>query len=91
MTRALIVGSEGQDGRLLFDLLAREGAAVLGLGKRSTQSTEEYSNGAIDIAFAVVPSQVHLSSPQFFCRDTRRRLERWRSSAPGRVPPDEQQ
>jgi GDPmannose 4,6-dehydratase len=49
MTRALVVGSEGQDGRLLFDLLAREGAAVLGLGKGSARSTEGDWNSAVDI------------------------------------------
>ena len=50
MTRALIVGSEGQDGRLLFDQLAGEGVAVLGLGKGSARSTEGDRNSAIDIA-----------------------------------------
>lgn len=39
MTRALIIGSEGQDGRLLFDRLTADGAAVLGLGRNSARGT----------------------------------------------------
>jgi GDPmannose 4,6-dehydratase len=31
LTRAIVVGSGGQDGRLLFDLLAGEGASVVGI------------------------------------------------------------
>jgi GDPmannose 4,6-dehydratase len=49
MTRALIVGSEGQDGRLLFDLLAGQGVMVLGLGKGSSRSTEGGTKSGIDV------------------------------------------
>lgn len=45
MTRALIVGSEGQDGRLLFQQLSLEGVAVLGLGRGSSRGTEGESPG----------------------------------------------
>src|SRR5687767_14627455 len=37
MSRALIVGSEGQDGRLLFRRLANEGVSVLGLGRSTVR------------------------------------------------------
>jgi GDPmannose 4,6-dehydratase len=38
MKRALIIGSEGQDGRILFDRLAREGCKVFGVGRTQTRS-----------------------------------------------------
>jgi GDPmannose 4,6-dehydratase len=41
MTRALIVGSEGQDGRILFKRLADEGCVVVAVGRDSVRSTEE--------------------------------------------------
>src|SRR5688572_166442 len=47
MRRALIVGSSGQDGRILFDRLASDGCAVLGLARGSARSTE--SNEAIPV------------------------------------------
>lgn len=50
MTRALIVGSEGQDGRLLFDLLVGEGVTVLGLGKGTARSTEGDATTAVDLS-----------------------------------------
>lgn len=34
MRRALIVGSDGQDGRILFDRLEEDDESVLGLGCR---------------------------------------------------------
>jgi GDPmannose 4,6-dehydratase len=33
MKKAIVVGSEGQDGRLLFDLLTKQGYAVFGVGR----------------------------------------------------------
>ena len=42
MRRALIVGSEGQDGRILFDRLAAEGVSVAGIGRESLRG----GNGA---------------------------------------------
>lgn len=53
MKRAIIVGSSGQDGRLLFDRLCREGAYVLGIdldGVRSTDPADAASK--IDILAA---------------------------------------
>lgn len=49
MKRALIVGSEGQDGRILFDRLAGEGFAVLGLGRASARSSENEVVQAVDL------------------------------------------
>jgi GDPmannose 4,6-dehydratase len=40
MKRALIVGSEGQDGRLLYHRLVEQGYAVLGVGRNSVRSTD---------------------------------------------------
>jgi len=37
MARAIIIGSAGQDGRLLFDRLDRDGWAVLGIGRRAVR------------------------------------------------------
>src|SRR5581483_8894819 len=49
MKRAVIVGSEGQAGRILFDQLAGTGAAVLGIGSNRTRSTTPDSPVGIDI------------------------------------------
>jgi GDPmannose 4,6-dehydratase len=37
MTRAIIVGRNGQDGRILFDQLQREGAAIVGIARDLTR------------------------------------------------------
>lgn len=47
MKRALIIGSEGQDGRILFERLARE-QSVVGLGRNITRTTEGTA-AAVDI------------------------------------------
>lgn len=49
MTRALIVGSEGQDGRLLYSQLAAEGSAVLGLGNGSSRSTDTAATNPVNV------------------------------------------
>lgn len=49
MTRALIVGRDGQDSRLLYDLLASRGAAVVAAGRRGARSTAG-SAGPLDAA-----------------------------------------
>jgi GDPmannose 4,6-dehydratase len=49
LTRAIIVGSEGQDGRILFDRLRRDAWEVLGLGRNATRSTRGSANG-VDIS-----------------------------------------
>lgn len=50
MKRALIIGSEGQDGRLLFDRLDRENITVLGLGRQSARSNRCDRVEAVDIS-----------------------------------------
>ncbi len=40
MKHAIIVGSEGQDGRLLFDRLERDGYSVLGIGRGKTSPVD---------------------------------------------------
>lgn len=49
LTRAIIVGSEGQDGRILFDRLHAEAWEVLGLGRSVARSTRGSAN-SIDIS-----------------------------------------
>ena len=49
MTRkAIIVGSEGQDGRLIYSLLNRQGSDVVGIGRRTLRDNfglrESYVN-----------------------------------------------
>ena len=39
MKRAIVVGSEGQDGRLLFDRLVADGCEVLGIGRKSARAS----------------------------------------------------
>ena len=40
MTRAIVIGSEGQDGQLLFERLKGEGASVLGIGRQSIRGDD---------------------------------------------------
>lgn len=47
--RAIIVGSEGQDGSILWDRLASFGWAILGIGRESVRCTEGWSAGLVDI------------------------------------------
>ena len=49
MTRALVVGSAGQDGRLLTERLRAEGAAVLGIERERVTCTEPFSADPIDV------------------------------------------
>lgn len=49
MKRALIVGSEGQDGRLLHELLASRGYEIVGIGEGVTHCSGAYRCGAVDI------------------------------------------
>ena len=41
MKKAIVVGSEGQDGRLLFDLLSRRGYGVFGVGRDAVRGLTE--------------------------------------------------
>ncbi len=50
MTRALIIGSEGQDGRILFDRITADGGAALGLGRDSVRGTTTDGLVPIDLA-----------------------------------------
>lgn len=47
MNRALIIGSRGQDGQLLTDLLRSEGRAVFGLGRGDCNLTDPGEAGAM--------------------------------------------
>ena len=49
MKRALIVGSEGQDGKILFDRLAADGWAVIGIGRESVRGTERTEIRNVDV------------------------------------------
>jgi GDPmannose 4,6-dehydratase len=44
MKKAIIIGSEGQDGSLLFQLLKKENYSIIGIGKNATKS----GNGALE-------------------------------------------
>jgi GDPmannose 4,6-dehydratase len=46
MRNAIIIGSEGQDGRLLYERLARDGCNLLGIGRRDVRRTQ--ATGTID-------------------------------------------
>jgi GDPmannose 4,6-dehydratase len=50
VSRALIVGVSGQDGRILYDRLCGEGWSVLGLGRDSIRSTDAGITEPVDIA-----------------------------------------
>ena len=52
MTRAIIVGSAGQDGRILYERLAREGCAVLGIARDAIRSSAPFPHPLIDITDA---------------------------------------
>ena len=49
MRRAIIVGCNGQDGRILYDRLLKEGCAIIGIGSDSIQSTEPCGFSALNI------------------------------------------
>ncbi len=49
MKKAIIIGSEGQDGLLLFELLKKENYSIIGIGKNVTRANDVAINDAIDI------------------------------------------
>lgn len=49
MKRVIIVGSGGQDGRILFDRLSREGCSIVGVERHSLRSTVPIEFKAVDI------------------------------------------
>lgn len=56
MTRALVVGSGGQDGQLLFDRLTSEGHAALGLERTRVRCTQTHSSDPVDLLDATAVS-----------------------------------
>ncbi|MGZ3687642.1 MAG: GDP-mannose 4,6-dehydratase, partial [Bdellovibrionota bacterium] len=58
MKRAIIVGSRGQDGRLLFEFLTQTGYHVVGLDRETTESNCDWDPAAIDILDATEVSAV---------------------------------
>src|SRR5437868_4190896 len=49
MKRALIVGSEGQDGRILFDRLTADGWTVIGIGRSSSRGSHSAAIEKVDV------------------------------------------
>lgn len=49
MKRAVIVGSHGQDGRLLYDFLLRRGYSIVGIDKKQIRCSPGISSRKIDI------------------------------------------
>jgi len=49
MKRAIIVGSKGQDGRLLCERLINNSHAVLGIGREGIESSEPFDLSEVDI------------------------------------------
>jgi len=49
MKRAIIVGSRGQDGRLLYERLVNNSLAVLGIGRGGVESSEPFDLPEVDI------------------------------------------
>jgi GDPmannose 4,6-dehydratase len=49
LNRAIVVGSDGQDGRLLFDRLERDGRDVVGIGRRGSRRSDGREFRPIDI------------------------------------------
>ena len=50
MKKVIVVGAGGQDGRILYERLSREGCAVLGIARDSVRTTEPGAVRTIDIA-----------------------------------------
>ena len=65
MSLAIVVGSEGQDGRLLFDHLANEGALVIGIGRTSARCSDRKKVNPVRIGnSAEVQSLVAQTMPE---------------------------
>lgn len=50
MTRALIIGHNGQDGRILWDQLEARGFSLIGISRHATRTHEAQWNEPVDIA-----------------------------------------
>jgi GDPmannose 4,6-dehydratase len=88
MDRALIIGEGGQDGRLLFDRLARQGCTLVGIGRNSTSR----GSGPVDAHQYPVDildqrSVVHAIGG--FCPDAIFYLAGYHHSAEDRLPADD--
>jgi GDPmannose 4,6-dehydratase len=61
MKRALIIGSEGQDGRILFDRLSREGLEVRGIGRPKTRESVDIRNATavLEVVNDFQPDEVY--------------------------------
>lgn len=65
MKRTIVVGSRGQDGRILFERLCREGRFVVGIGVEGVECTEPIDLPRIDILDAAsVESLIERISPE---------------------------
>jgi GDPmannose 4,6-dehydratase len=65
MKRTIVVGSAGQDGRILFERLRREGRFVVGVGLEGVECTEPIDLPRIDILdAAAVESLIERISPE---------------------------
>jgi GDPmannose 4,6-dehydratase len=49
MKKVIIVGADGQDGRILYERLHRDGCAVLGIARNSVRTTEAKATRRVDI------------------------------------------
>lgn len=64
MKRVIIVGSDGQDGRILFDQLQQDSVSVLGIARSGIRSTEPHGQETLDIhSRAEVAETVRLWNP----------------------------
>ena len=64
MKQVIIVGSAGQDGRILFDRMRREGCRVHGIDRHCSESTETPGLGLIDILVsAAVERAIETTTP----------------------------
>src|SRR5579862_9860049 len=84
MKRAIIVGSKGQDGRILFDRLRGDGCVVLGITRDAVESTQPFGLSKIDIAR---PDEV-LQAVQVFRPDEIYYLAAFHHSSEDRLAPD---
>ena len=65
MRRVIIVGSSGQDGRILCDQLLALGAEVIGISRRTQPARERFTHAAIDLMNAAqVADLVAKSQPE---------------------------
>jgi GDPmannose 4,6-dehydratase len=61
MKRALIIGSEGQDGRILLDRLSRDGIEVRGIGRPKTRESVDIRNATavLEVVNDFQPDEVY--------------------------------